>query len=143
MKIERSGGVGPTGPASAAKGAAASGDFRLAPAGPAVAASQASPVRGLSGVGSLDALLALQDVGGPLERRRRAVYRAGRLLDLLDGVKLSLLDGELPRGALQDLVQTVAEARHGSDDPGLEGVLDEIETRAAVELAKLQRQAAA
>ena len=43
----------------------------------------------------MDALLALQEVDGPLERRRRAVRRGGRLLDALDAVKLALLgDGE-------------------------------------------------
>jgi hypothetical protein len=47
----------------------------------------------MSGVMGVDALLALQDVGGPLERKRRAVSRASRMLDVLDEVKIGLLDG--------------------------------------------------
>ena len=53
-------------------------------AAPAAMASPAGPVAGL------DALIALQAMGGPLERRRRAVGRAGRILDVLDAVKIAL-----------------------------------------------------
>jgi hypothetical protein len=85
-----------------------------------------------------DAILALQEVGGPLERRRRAVRRAGRLLDVLDGVKLNLLSGEVSAADLDSLKSAIRDQRDQTDDVGLEGVLDEIETRAAVELAKLE-----
>jgi hypothetical protein len=100
---------------------------------------------GVSNVGSVDALLALQEVadepGGP---RRRAVKRAGRLLDILDQLKLSLLQGEPGVADVQRLAAAVREERAATGDPGLESVLDQIETRAAVELAKVQaRQRAA
>ena len=90
------------------------------------------------GVGSIDALLALQEVGGPLERRRKAVRRAGVILDVLDEVKLALLDGGVPPAALERLMTAVRLERGGADDPRLQGLLDEIEMRAAVELAKLE-----
>jgi hypothetical protein len=86
----------------------------------------------------MDALLALQEAESPLERRRRAVKRAGRLLDALDDVKLAMLGGESSAPALQRLAQAAREQRGQSDDAGLTGVLDEIETRAAVELAKAE-----
>ena len=91
----------------------------------------------------VDALLTLQDIGGPLERRRRAVGRAGRLLDILDQVKVALLDGELSTHDLQRLQRALREQRDATDDPRLEGLLDEIETRAAVDLAKLEQARAA
>jgi len=84
-------------------------------------------------------LLALQDVGGPLERRRRAVSRAGRILDVLDDIKRGLLDGELGVADMERLRRAVRDERAGTDDPRLEGLLDEIETRAAVEIAKLEQ----
>jgi len=87
---------------------------------------------------SLDALMALQEVGGPLERRRRAVGRASKILEALEDLKLDLLDGRLSPDALETLTRSVREQRAMTDDPRLEGVLDEIETRAAVELAKLE-----
>jgi hypothetical protein len=90
-----------------------------------------------AGVTSLDALLALQEMDGPLERRRRSVRRAGRILDELDGVKLALLgDAERAPDALARLSRAVADQRSETDDDGLEQVLNEIEVRAAVELAK-------
>jgi hypothetical protein len=97
-------------------------------------------VGSLSGVASLDALLALQDVGGPTERKRRAVRRAGRILDVLDEVKLGLLSGEVTTNDLTRLQMAVRDQREATEDPGLENILNEIETRAAVELAKLERE---
>jgi hypothetical protein len=93
---------------------------------------------GVAGVGSVDALIALQEVDGPTERKRRAVRRAGRILDVLDEMKLALLEGEAPAGALQRLTAAVREERATVEDPGLHGVLDEIETRARVEMAKAE-----
>jgi hypothetical protein len=87
--------------------------------------------------------MALQQEDGPLERRRRAVGRAGSMLDLLDEMKLNLLDGEPNAAALERLTRAVRSERAQTGDPGLEGVLDEIETRAAVELAKLEVSRAA
>ena len=84
-------------------------------------------------------LIALQEVGGPLERRRRATGRASHILDALDELKLELLDGGADsRRMIEALARAVREQRALTDDPRLEGVLDEIETRAAVELAKLE-----
>ena len=93
----------------------------------------------LSGVMSVDTILALQDVGGPLERKRRAVRRASQMLDALDDMKISLLSGELTGADINRLQQAVRDQRDKTDDPKLEDVLNEIETRAAVELAKLER----
>ena len=140
MKIGSGSGAasGPSGVGARPAAGSASG---FAPAAGASAARGAAPANATSAaalVGGLDALLALQDVGGPLERRRRAVARGGRLLDDLDRVKLTLLDGGDPAAALGALSQACAEARERGDDPGLDGVLDEIDLRAAVELAKAE-----
>lgn len=135
--------TGPQGPTSAQPGpkarGAGEGGFRLPSAQASAGAGQAAPAQAAAGVSGLAALLALQDVGDPLERRRRAVTRAGRILDSLDEVKLALLDGTLPPESLLRLRAAVREERAGSDDPALQAVLDEVELRAAVELAKLDR----
>ena len=123
------------GSASSAKAPGGSG-FSIGGAGSARDSAPSARLAGPTGVNSLDALLALQQMDGPLERRRRAVGRATRILDVLDDVKVALLDGALDAGPLAKLVEALREERAGTDDPRLEGVLDEIETRAAVELAK-------
>lgn len=89
----------------------------------------------------LDALLALQSVDMTVERRKKATQRGRNILDLLDAVKLGVLDGTLVPAALEGLSSAVGSARETTDDPALEGILDEIELRAQVELAKLQRRA--
>ena len=93
----------------------------------------------MGAVHSLDALLALQEAPSPKERRRRAVKRAGRLLDVLDTLKLSLLGGDASTTILVQLQTAIAESRSETDDMALEGVLNDIETRAAVELAKQEQ----
>ena len=134
MKVNGPGPTGATGAGAGAKRAVAGG-FAPSSAGAAREAPAAAMAGGVSAT-TLDALIALQSTPSALERRRRAVNRAGRLLDVLDDVKLTLLDGGNPMIALERLRGAVREQRDGTEDPRLEGVLDEIETRAAVELAK-------
>jgi hypothetical protein len=114
--------------------------FSLGGAEEAGPASGASRPLGVSTVSTVDALLALQEVEEPLGRRRRAVRRAGRLLDELDQLKLGLLSGEIGESDLRRLSSAVREQREATSDPALEAVLDQIEARAAVELAKLEAQ---
>jgi hypothetical protein len=138
MKVNGSNGVGPTSGARPSRGGGAGGGFSISAPASTQGPAQTGPATGVSALSSVDALLALQDVGGPLERRRRAANRAGRILDVLDEMKLALLGGEMTIGHLERLQRAVREQRDGVDDPGLAGVLDEIETRAAVEMAKLE-----
>ena len=112
--------------------------FNLPHVGPGDKPAPAAPVAGMSGVMGVEALLALQDVGDPLEGRRRTVRRASRLLDVLEDLKIALIDGVLTPDKVRALVKTLGEKRESTGDPILETVLDEIETRAAVELAKLE-----
>lgn len=106
-------------------------------------ADEARRLESLEGVITLSALLALQGVDDPLSKRKRAVGRAGRILDLLDELKLALIDGGASPAMLDRLVGAVREERAVTEDARLDAVLDQIETRAAVELAKLGRSRAA
>jgi hypothetical protein len=135
--------TGPAGP-SGASGARPAPAQSAAPGFQPITTPAAQGAAGVTSAGavshisSLQALIALQDVDGPTERRRRAVGRAGKLLDALDGLKLDLLEGALSPGSMEALTRAVREQRSLTDDPKLEGLLDEIETRASVELAKLE-----
>ncbi|MFL5295125.1 MAG: flagellar assembly protein FliX [Phenylobacterium sp.] len=138
MKVTGPGGIGPTAGARPMRDVGGDG-FRLAMPEAAAGPSQTTSVSGTRSVMGLDALVALQDVGGPLERRRRAVGRASRMLDALDDIKAGLLVGELSVGDLDRLRRAVRDERAATEDPTLEAVLDEIELRAAVEVAKLEQ----
>jgi hypothetical protein len=117
--------------------------FAPATADEAGPADETRRLESLEGVITMSALLALQGVDDPMQRRRRAVGRAGRILDLLDELKLALIDGEASSAMLDRLLATVREERASTEDPRLDAVLDQIETRAVVELAKLGRSRAA
>jgi len=85
----------------------------------------------------LDALLSLQELPDALAGRRRAVQRGSSLLDRLEDLRLGLLAGIVPRERLQQLAELAQSARDGVDDPRLAELLDQIDLRVAVELAKL------
>ena len=139
MKVSGTGGPSRTSGAGAARSAAGGGTgFSVAGPGAAAAPTQASGVSNVSSIMGVEALLALQDVGTPTERRRRSVARAGRLLDELDEIKIALLGGDLSTAQLERLGRAIRQQREATDDPKLEDILNQIETRAAVELAKLE-----
>lgn len=82
--------------------------------------------------------MALQGVEDPAERRRRAVTRGRSALDVLDELKLDLLAGRLGPQVINRLKTAAASLKEATGDPGLDGVLAEIELRVEVELAKMK-----
>ena len=109
--------------------------FSAGPSTGAAAAGASAPLSGTSAVNSVDALLA-QGAGDFREAKKRATERALDLLDVLDDLKIALLEGGIPRDKLARLMDTLRTRRDATDDPDLEAALDEVELRAAVELAK-------
>ncbi len=86
----------------------------------------------------IDAILALQAVDGPLTARKRAARRGATLLDMLDEIRADLLIGRVEPERLDGLVSMLSEVRERSL-PGLDALLDDIELRVRVELAKFGR----
>ena len=138
--------TGPSGPSApqGSRPARASGGFSLPQAGAAGSTHAAAATAAPAGVGDVSALMALQGVEDVMERRRRAVRRGSGILDRLEELKLALLSGEAGEGSLEKLARTLREERPVDSDVGLNGLLDQIDLRAAVELAKadLRRSAA-
>jgi hypothetical protein len=97
----------------------------------------ATPAASAPGLATVDALLVAQELPDALAGRRRAVQRGNSLLDRLEELRLGLLAGVLPRERLEELTRLARTARETVDDPRLSEVLDEIDLRVAVELAKL------
>lgn len=100
--------------------------------------SAASQKNSVQPVASVDSLLSLQEVGDQGGGRKRAIHRANSMLDILDDLKIGLLEGNVSVTKLQSLMRYVETKRDQLDDPGLSTVLDEIELRARVEIAKFQ-----
>jgi Class II flagellar assembly regulator. len=86
----------------------------------------------------IDAILALQAVDEPLTGRKKALRRGASLLDMLDDIKTDLLIGRVSAERLDLMSAMLSEMRERSL-PGLDAVLDDIELRVRVELAKFGR----
>jgi hypothetical protein len=119
-------------PAAGAKRTSSTG-FSLPDTAPAAENRAAAPMRAAT---SLDALMALQGVEDPTERRRKSVQRGRGALDVLDELKISLLTGSFDSSTVARLRSAAADLKASSGDPGLDSVLSEIELRVEVELAK-------
>jgi hypothetical protein len=85
---------------------------------------------------NIDALLAMQGIEDPTERRKRSVQRGRGALDVLDALKIGLLSGNFDTSTVSRLRDAAANLKSSSGDPGLDAVLSEIELRVEVELAK-------
>jgi hypothetical protein len=134
--------TGPNGPAAPSSSStarrSASGTFSLPQEEPATTPAASGGVRSVAGI---DALLALQGVEAVDERRRRAVKRGHKALDLLDEMKLALLAGRLDQSVVLRLQSAAAELKDLSGDPSVDQVLAEIDLRVEVELAKVAASA--
>jgi hypothetical protein len=125
----------------AARRASSGSAFSLPGSGSISNAAAPSAARPLADVASLLALQTVDVVTPRSTQRGRMVRRGKRLLDVLDDIKISLLGGSFDGGTIANLEAAIVEAREKTDDESLEAVLDAVELRARVELAKLQRMA--
>ncbi len=121
-----------TGAKQASDGAA----FSSALSGPQDTA-QTSNVGGPSPLATVDALLSLQEVPDSASERSKGLNRANEMLDLLEDIRKGLLLGAIPIGNLRSLAALARSQRQNPQDQQLNEILEEIELRAEVELAKL------
>ncbi len=121
-----------TGPGGARRPGASGSRFSLS----TESANQSAATLHVSSLTNLDALIALQEVDDPQERKKRAAQRGKNLLDSLDQLKAAMLAGKVSAVALQRITEQLR-GRAPSADPHLDDILAHIELRAEVELAKL------
>ena len=129
--------TGPNGTALAVKSSGtrrvAGGAFTLGEPETSSDAAASSPLRAIS---TVDALIALQGIEDPTERKKRAVAKGRHALDTLEALKLGLIDGSVDQSTLARLKVASEGLTEGCGDSGLDAVLSEIDLRVAVELAK-------
>lgn len=137
--IEKVGYTRPTAAPRATRRTGAAGGANFADAlSQAAAADGVDAPPATAPLSSVGALLGAQEVSADELRRRKYIRRGKITLDALEQLRDALLMGSLPLSTLTRLEQLVAEERAETSDPVLQAVLDEIELRAAVELAKLE-----
>lgn len=113
---------------------AQSGGFTVADHGD----THAQIVAGPGPIAALDSILMLQGMDDSTNGRSKGLAHGEQLLDLLDSVRDGLLAGGIPRATLNRLAAAVTRRHEAFADPKLQDVLDQIELRAHVELAKLE-----
>lgn len=89
-------------------------------------------------IAGIDSLLAVQSVDNPADRpaKRRMALRSQKILDGLDRIRKAMLTGQLNIGDMINLADMVAQHREKIGDPDMVAILDEIDLRANVEIAK-------
>jgi hypothetical protein len=137
MRIVQSSPLSPSVARRAAPAPSGDGRFAEALSGDGAPTAANTP----QAVATVENLFVLQEVADGLTGRRRAVQRGNTLLDRLDDIRIGLLTGSLPRGQLETLRRMAQERDDLGNDPQLAAILDEIELRVAVELAKLDKVA--
>ena len=112
-------------------------DFGAALAGVAGGAGQVNTTQSIA---SVDALLAAQATEDPTARaaKQRMRRRSHNVLDHLERIRMAMLNGSLTVGHMIDIADVVASHREKITDPALTAIMDEIDLRAQVELAKMR-----
>jgi hypothetical protein len=101
-------------------------------------AGETAAAQAASGINGIDALLTLQGVEDAVERRRRFAKRGAKALDMLDTLKVQIIEGRIDMASLTRLEGVLNELAERSGEDRLDGVLDAISLRVAVEIAKRQ-----
>ena len=96
----------------------------------------ASATSSTGALGSVTGVLGMQEVDDATAHASKGKARANDILDKLEDIRMQLLDGALTREKLLQLVKMVNNRRPTISDPHLSEILDEIDLRAQVELAK-------
>lgn len=137
MKVEGPGGVqGPSKAKDKAKTSSASGFGAMMTSGTQRAVSTAPS----QSIAYLDTLLAIQGAEDPAAKaaKKRMRGRADTILAELDKIRMAMLGGTLTVGHMVDVADVVASHREKIMDPALTAIMDEIDLRAQVELAKMR-----
>lgn len=102
--------------------------------------SEAATTSPTQSIAQVDALLAIQGAEDPTQgaSRKRMRHRANTILDALDTLRDSLLGDNITIGHMVGVADVVASHREKITDPELTSLMDEIDLRAQVELAKLR-----
>ncbi len=105
------------------------------------AAKEASSTQATQAISKVDALLAVQGVETATDRKakRRMQERGDKILRQMDHMRLAILTGNLTIGQVLDIADVVASHRENIDDPEMSAVLDEIDLRAQIEIAKMRK----
>lgn len=141
MKVTKTGGAKEASSSrKAAKPSADDGAFveALRGASGPEAAEVAQPT---GGVGSVSGIFAVEQAQDATDHRSRGLMMeyGNDLIDQLDRIRMGLVTGGISKDRLQDIARRLRERKITSDDPRLNDLIQDVELRVEVEIAKLTR----
>ena len=142
MKVSDIGAARGTSSAKKAKTKGARGsDFSVHLQEATEAAEGGGEVSDTAPVSSVDAILSVQEVPDALkDTQRRAIMEWGEdVLDKLEEIRRDILLGRISKERLVTLAQGLRARKARIDDPALKAIIEDIELRAEVEIAKFSR----
>ena len=104
--------------------------------------SEASGSGEAGAVAPVNSILSVQEVGEGASRdqqRQQLVQWGENVLDHLEKIRHDLLNGAIPLDRLRGLARALRDRRANISDPDLLSLINEIELRAEVEIAKYSR----
>lgn len=144
MKITGYGTIGNSSGVNKKRGTAVAGLFSdILSAAEAQESASTSAASDVAAAAALNNLLALQEISEEDVYKRKMVQHGHSMLDALEKLRRQILNGVVAPHTLQDIGRQLAMQRQSVSDPQLLAIMDDIELRAAVELAKLEMAAAA
>ena len=102
--------------------------------------SESSSAGATQSIARMDSLLSVQEADDPAARaaKKRMRERSDNILKELEKIKMALLTGRLTLGHVIDMADVVASHREKIIDPRMTAILDEIDLRAQIEIAKMR-----
>ena len=88
-------------------------------------------------ISAMDSVVSVQEISGEGGGNSGTKKRAHQILDRLEDLRMGLLMGQIPKSDLMALSDILTVAREKVVDSSLLELLDDIELRAKIELAKL------
>jgi len=143
MKVSDVGAArGPSSAKKAKKKSASGSDFSVHLQEAADAAEGGGEISETAPVSSVDAILSVQEVPNATEdNKRRALMEWGEdILDKLEEIRRDILFGRISKERLMTLAQTLRARKAQIADPNLKAIIEEVELRAEVEIAKFSRE---
>lgn len=95
-----------------------------------------------SNVSGVNQLLGLQEMPDATSGKKQARQYGDNILDQLDELRLQILEGRISKERLIQIARSVSARRAVASDPQVIEILDEIDLRAQVEIAKFMRDRA-
>jgi hypothetical protein len=106
-----------------------------------VSINEEQGVKNSSPINCNNLLVTLQEISlDEKDENRQSKQHGMDILDKLEQLRLAMLNGKLSQNTLSNIEALIKKEKVNATDPYLKSIIEEVEVRAAVELAKLNKK---